>query len=218
MSCATHVRGLMLVFGIAGCATTTSPAVIESFDGPSTVTGLPAGWTLAETNGRGLPAAWGFGPGREGDGFGVIANRNFGATCSLAILEGVELADFDITIQLRALAGEAARGAGLVFGLRAPADYWVVEWDAKHNQVRLCRVAGGRLACIAEAPVGSRSDGWRELVVRRRGDRVVIRFAGESLIACTATGLPTRGAIGLWARADACAWFDELVIRDRSRR
>lgn len=174
---------------------------------------LPAGWGIAETDGKGTPGTWRV----ADDGAGhralmLAATRNTGSTFNLLLAPGEHAADVALSVRLRALAGVEDRGGGLVWRCRDGDEYAIARWNPLEENVRVYHVVGGRRTQVASADVFADPDAWHVLAVVARGGRVEVRFDGAALLAYDDGTIAHGGRVGVWTKADAATAFDDFEI------
>jgi hypothetical protein len=175
---------------------------------------LPAGWGVAETNGAGLPATW---SARAAPAAGLalhVMTTNAGSTYNLLLSPEALPADLELSVRVRADTGEEDQGGGLVWRAQGPDDYYVARWNPLEDNVRVYKVEGGVRTLFQNADVEAAADGWHTLGVTMIGDRITVALDGEPLLDTLDETFPGAGRVGLWTKADACTWFDELVVRE----
>jgi hypothetical protein len=185
---------------------------LADFDRDTGSDPLPAGWSIAETEGNGTPATWGLVASGTGSAFAVKRSNNAGRTFNLAILQGVELADFQASVRVQALGGSEDQGGGLCWRLRGPNEYYVARWNPLETNLRLYHVVGGKRTMLATADVTVDGSQWHLLGVEAKGDSVRVSLDGRWLIEHSDRTFAGAGRFGLWTKADARTAFDELRI------
>jgi hypothetical protein len=181
----------------------------ESFS----VSGLPLGWRLGETNGRGLRASWGEVAGREGKGFGVTEARNVRNTYNLAVLDGVKLEDFRASFSLRAMSGEEDQGGGLVWRFQDFNNYYICRWNPLEDNLRFYKVVNGIRTMLATSKFRAHEKAWHLIQVQVQGKRVRILMDEDVKIDVEDETFRDAGQIGFWTKADAVTSFDQLYLR-----
>jgi len=189
------------------------PAV-HNFDAdkPGTV---PAGWNSALT-GAGARPDWKVvadpsAPSRPN----VLAQTSADKTdyhFPLALLEGVELRDLDLSVQFKSVSGTIDRAAGLVFRLKDADNYYVVRANALENNLRLYHVVAGRRQQFAGANFKVTSAEWHRLRVECIGTKITCYYDGEKKIEATDATLRAAGKVGLWTKADSVTYFDDFSV------
>jgi hypothetical protein len=105
--------------------------------------------------------------------------------------------------------------AGVVFGLRDPGNFYVLQASALHDIVRLDRYVNGRRRDLREKLYRTRGNEWHTLEVDVRGDQATARIDDQELF--TTRVQDADGDVGLWARTSAATCFGEAEVRPRGR-
>jgi hypothetical protein len=179
---------------------------------------LPAGWTSALT-GAGPQPQWKVqtdptAPSRPN----VLAQTSADKTdyhFPLALLEGLELRDLDLSVQFKAVAGAIDRAAGIAFRLKDADNYYVVRANALENNLRLYHVVGGRRVQFAGANFKVTSGEWHRLRVECAGTKITCWYDGEKKIEATDATFREAGRVGLWTKADSVTYFDDFQVTPR---
>ena len=101
--------------------------------------------------------------------------------------------------------------AGLVFGLRDPDNFYVLEVSAIHDTVALHRYLHGHVRWVREEHYLTRGDEAHNLAVDVQGDRVAAILDGKTLF--DERGIvDTDGGIGLWARVTTLGCFSDVQV------
>ncbi len=101
--------------------------------------------------------------------------------------------------------------AGLVFRFMDSSHYFVTLLDVSHDKLSLCRAEPARLLCLHDANVNIESNKWYTLTVQASTQGVVCYLDDKPLIKRYDQHY-INGMIGLWARNDTIALFDDLEI------
>ena len=130
----------------------------------------------------------------------------------LAILDGVEAKDVEVSVRFRPVAGRIDRAAGLMVRLRDPDNYYVARANALENNVRLYRVVNGKRHQFAGTDVPVPKDRWQLLTLRIQGNRLSVGLDGKTLFQANDDTFPDAGRVGLWTKADSVTHFDALTV------
>jgi hypothetical protein len=175
---------------------------------------LPAGWSVAETNGVGTPAAW---SAREAPGGGValhVDSANSGSTYNLLLSPEVHPADLELSVRVRADQGEEDQGGGLVWRAQGPDDYYIARWNPLERNLRVYKVEQGVRTLFQNADTQAAADGWHTVGVTMIADRITVSLDGVTLLDTLDSTFAAAGRVGLWTKADACTWFEGLEVRE----
>lgn len=149
---------------------------------------------------------------RDGEGR-VLAQRakNSNPTFNVALVEGVEARDVDISVKIKAVAGELDQGGGLVWRARDAKNYYVARYNPLEENYRVYKVEAGKRTQLQSADVPDEG-GWRTLRVTMTGPRIRCFLDGKELLDVADSTFPEAGTIGLWSKADAQTYFDDLTL------
>jgi hypothetical protein len=177
---------------------------------------LPAGWTAAETGGRGKPATWRVEEDAGATGGGrvlrLVESSNSGETFNLVMSEATFPADLDLSVEIRADSGREDRGGGLLWRARDAGHYQVARWNPLEKNLRVYHVLGGERSMLGSVDLDADPARWHSLRVRAGGRAFEVLFDGESLLRGTDEALSSAGKVGVWTKADAASSFRELAV------
>src|SRR5262249_49095899 len=131
----------------------------------------------------------------------------------LAIYQPISVANLEVTVRFKAVAGEVDRAGGIVLRLADADNYYVVRANALEDNVNFYRVVKGNRSEIKGARTKVSADQWHALGIRAEGDRFSVSFDGASLFTATDQTFPGAGRIGLWTKADSVTRFDALSMQ-----
>ena len=213
--------GMVLTTGLllAGCGDTaakkpkTSP---QGFD-HTTIGSQATGWIAAETNGQGTPATWriirdGFAPSPP-HVMAVVSTRNTGQTYNLMIAEGGTYGDLELGVSVRAVAGQEDQGGGIIWRVQDAYNYYLARWNPLENNFRIYKVRQGHRTQLASADVSPNPRLWQRITVRHTGKRIMATLNNELPLVLEDSSISQPGKIGLWTKADAASFFDEITVK-----
>lgn len=126
--------------------------------------------------------------------------------------------DVDLSVKFKPVSGKVDQAAGLVWRLKDANNYYIVRANALENNVVLYKVENGKRSDLplvgkgktygAKAPVPK--DKWNELRVVAVGKLFTVYQNGEKLYDVEDETFTEAGKIGLWTKADAVTYFDDL--------
>ena len=131
----------------------------------------------------------------------------------LAILDGFEAKDVEVTVRFKPVAGEVDQAAGLVVRLQDENNYYIARANALEGNVRLYKVVDGKRRQFAGVDVEVPASEWQELGLRAEGGRLTVSLDGKELFGATDRTFAKAGKVGLWTKADSITHFDELIVR-----
>lgn len=182
--------------------------------------GMPAGWRIAETNGKGTPASWQVVADESapsgGRVFALTETANTNGTYNLAIAEhggGIPRRDLVLTVKVLAVSGEEDQGGGPIWRCRDADNYYVCRINPLEDNFRVYKVIDGKRTKLGSATVALSAGKWYTLVVRMKGSTITCDLDGEPMLEAEDGDLPDAGMIGLWTKADAVSSFDDLTVQ-----
>ncbi len=169
-----------------------------------------------ETGGQGTPATWQTvaepGTPTPPHAFGITASSNDKRTYNLAIVEGVEQADVDLSVMVRATGGVLNQGGGPIWRVADASNYYIARWDPVEDNAYLYVMQGGVRTALAKVDLELTKDAWHTLRVVMEGSHMELFIDDEPVLEAEDSSLPAAGTIGLWTKSDATTLFDDLSL------
>ena len=118
---------------------------------------------------------------QDGDNH-VLAQKakNDDATFNVALVEGTSYKDVDLSVRLRAVAGEIDRGGGLVWRARDAKNYYIARYNPLEDNFRVYKVEDGKRTQFRSAKVPG-DDKWHTLRVTMTGPKITCYLDGKKL-------------------------------------
>jgi hypothetical protein len=139
--------------------------------------------------------------------------RNDDATFNVALVEGTNYKHLDLSVRLRAVAGEVDRGGGLVWRAKDAKNYFIARYNPLEDNYRVYKVQDGKRTQFQSAKIPG-DDKWHTLRVSMIGTRITCSFDGQEYLGAEDSTFPETGKIGLWSKADAQSFFDDLTVSE----
>jgi hypothetical protein len=136
--------------------------------------------------------------------------KNSGSTFNVTLILDTNCKDVDISVKMKAVAGNEDQGGGLVWRARDAKNYYVARYNPLEDNYRIYKVEKGRRIQIQSADI-KHSEGWHTLRVTMEGDHVQCYYDGKKYLGVKDSTHPEAGRIGLWTKADAQTHFDDLT-------
>src|SRR5436305_1431602 len=135
--------------------------------------------------------------------------KNGNSVFNITLIGDTNAKDVDLTVRMKAVAGETDQGGGLVWRARDAKNYYLVRYNPLEDNYRLYKVVDGKRILLLNADI-THSDGWHTLRVTMSGDQIACYYDGKKSLEAKDTTFPEGGKIGLWSKADAQSQFDDL--------
>jgi hypothetical protein len=169
------------------------------------VDSVPAGfhaetgdWAIVEDEGNKVLAQRAKSPDKF---FNVVLVRDFLAR------------DVDLSVKFKAIAGNDDQAGGLVWRARDKNNYYVARYNPLENNFRVYKVEDGQRSMFKTADIAA-TPGWHTLRVTMRGDKIECFYDDKKYLEASDRTFMEAGKIGLWSKADAQTYFDDVEINE----
>lgn len=154
-----------------------------------------------------LPNTFGLSPGRFFTSLVRLSNYY-----PLAVaVDPPQYRDFVLEAWFKTVGGRLNCSGGLVFGYQNPKDYYVMEAGCPSDYFSVARAGRERYEVLGQTVVAIALERWYKLRLDAVGPRVTCYVDGRVVLRVNA-GRLRPGRVGLWARADAQARFDNVTV------
>jgi hypothetical protein len=137
--------------------------------------------------------------------------KNSGSTFNLIFCQGVNFKNVELSVMMKAVAGQEDQGGGLVWRARDAGNYYIVRYNPLEDNYRLYKVEKGNRRELQSADI-KHSEGWHTLRVTMEGDLIQCFYDGRKALEARDATFSGPGKIGLWTKADAQSYFDDLKV------
>jgi len=141
----------------------------------------------------------------------VQSAKNPNSVFNITLISNTNVRDVDLTVRMKAIAGEHDQGGGLVWRARDAKNYYLARYNPLEDNYRLYHVVNGKRTLIQNVDI-PHSDGWHTLRVTMTGDQIACYYDGKKYLEAKDSTFPGAGKIGLWSKADAQSQFDDLTL------
>ncbi len=204
--------GAMVVFADVTIETTT-----YDFE-KSTVGKMPVGWTATKTGeGAGKVSIWKIVEDKTAPkGANVLAQTAASPSSIFNICvadKPTHYKNVALTVSFKAVDGKTDQGGGLVWRYQDANNYYVARFNPLEDNFRLYKVVAGKRIQLAthedlKAPAGE----WHKMSVSMTGDQIECHLNGKKQLEAKDDTFTKAGQVGLWTKADAQTYFDDLVV------
>jgi hypothetical protein len=140
--------------------------------------------------------------------------KSAGAAFNLTLASDTNFKDLDITVKMKAIAGSADQGGGIVWRAKDVKNYYVARYNPLEDNYRLYHVVNGRRSELKSADI-PHTIGWQTLRVTMTGDHIECYYDGRKYLDAKDLTFKEAGKIGLWTKSDAQTHFDDLMVNGK---
>ena len=181
---------------------------------------LPEGW-VQDVTGHGKPGIWKvLEDSTAPSGTHVLAQTSsYGAGYhfNLAVAQDTDYKDLEIEVKFKAIKGREDRGGGPVWRYRDANNYYICRANPLESNYRVYKVEKGVRKMLGSARVKIPSGVWHSLRVVQKGNHIQCWYDGKKYLDVVDDTFPNSGKIGLWTKADAVTYFDNLEVSSLSK-
>ncbi|AGA29087.1 family 16 glycoside hydrolase [Singulisphaera acidiphila] len=148
-------------------------------------------------------------------GNGVLYQKakNENAVYNVALVRPSSYKDVDLSVRLKPVAGELDQGGGLVWRAKDKASYYICRFNPLEDNYRLYKVEKGKRTQLADAKVPG-DEQWHTLRATMVGSKMTCYLDGKPLLEADDSTFTEAGMVGLWSKADAQSYFDDLTVHE----
>jgi hypothetical protein len=176
---------------------------------------LPAGWA-ADKTGKGEGSVWKIVKDETAPaGPQVLAQTSSDGPnplFNLCVCDEASLTDVELSVSYKAVTGKKDQGGGLMWRYKDAGNYYIARENPLEGNLRVYRVVGGKRAQLATADVTPAAGKWHMLRIVHRGDHIQCYLDDKLHLDVKDTTFKDAGKVGLWTKADAVTYFDDLKI------
>jgi hypothetical protein len=138
--------------------------------------------------------------------------RNPNSVFNVALVSDTNVKDVDISVRMKAIAGEYDQGGGLVWRAKDAKNYYVARNNPRGSgSYNVYKVVDGKRSMFKGVPLNP-TKGWHTLRATMKGDHIECYYDGEKYLDVNDSTFPEEGKIGLWSKSDAQSHFDDLTL------
>jgi hypothetical protein len=179
---------------------------------------LPAGWS-AEKTGEGEGSVWKVvadetAPSKSGYALAQTAEspEKFFNVC---VVKDSNFKDVELSVAFKAVKGKLDQGGGVVWRFQDGDNYYVCRMNPLEDNFRVYKViAGKRIQLQTKEDVKVPANEWHVIKVRQVGEQIECYLDGKKLLEAKDDAITRAGKVGLWSKADAQSYFDDLKAAD----
>lgn len=180
---------------------------------------LPSGWSQFHTGQGGTD--WKVLDDQGNKVLAQLYSDNPNSHFNVIINDKISAKDMELTVRLKGVTGNHDQGGGLVWRFTDKNNYYVVRANPLEDNVVLYKVENGKrtdLPLVGKGktygvdvpPLGK---GWNTLKLVVKGDVFTVFLNDNELFKVQDNTFTNAGKVGLWTKADAVTYFDDLKIQ-----
>lgn len=131
---------------------------------------------------------------------------------NLLLLKDVVGTNIDIQFKFKTVGGEIDQGCGVVFRAKDEKNYYLFRYNPLESNIRVYKVLDGERIAIHSVEDVFEQAGWQAMRIVTNGKRLEGHLYGEARFSFTDETFGEPGRVGLWTRADAQTYFDDLQV------
>lgn len=137
--------------------------------------------------------------------------KSSGSAFNLTLVSDTNYRNLDITVKMKAIAGNSDQGGGIVWRAKDSKNYYVARYNPLEDNYRLYQVVNGNRSELRSADI-PHTRGWHTLRVTMTGDHIECYYDGKKYLDAKDSTFKEAGKIGLWTKADAQTHFVDLIV------
>ena len=117
--------------------------------------------------------------------------KNPNSVFNVTLISETNAKDVDLTVRMKAIAGEYDQGGGLVWRAKDAKNYYLARYNPLEDNYRLYHVVGGKRTMIQNMDI-AHSDGWHTLRVTMTGHQITCYYDGKKYLEAKDSTSPKR--------------------------
>ena len=120
--------------------------------------------------------------------------KNPDETFNIALCDETQVKDVDISVRMKAIAGQEDQGGGIVWRAKDAKNYYLAHYNPLEDNYRFYTVIDGKRTQLANADI-KHSPGWHTLRITMVGDHVECYYDGMKVLDQTDGPSPRRARL-----------------------
>ncbi len=139
--------------------------------------------------------------------------RNDDNTFNVVLVDATNYKDLDLSVRLKAVAGDLDQGGGVVWRASDARNYYIARYNPLESNFRVYKVFKGKRTLFKNAMTPG-DQNWHTLRITMVGTRMTCYLDGQKHLEADDSTFSGAGKIGLWSKADAQTYFDDLTVAE----
>ncbi|MCF8719578.1 hypothetical protein [Nitrospina gracilis] len=144
--------------------------------------------------------------------FAQLKSGGYFTDYNVVLVGETTVTDFDLQVSLLPIAGKADMGGGLIWRAQDHQNYYIARANPLEQNIRIYRVVNGVRYKLKNFNHIISVKTWHTLLVVARGSRFQVFFDEQPVLDVRDETFQAGGKIGLWTKADAVTYFDDLQL------
>lgn len=142
-----------------------------------------------------------------------LSMRNFGYHFNLAVVKDTNFSNLKLTVYFKAVRGREDRGGGPVWRYVDANNYYIARANPLENNFRVYKVVKGIRRMLASVHLRITSGKWHRIDIENIGNDIKCYYDGKLYLHVKDNTFKS-GKVGLWTKADAVTYFDNLEVEE----
>jgi hypothetical protein len=135
-----------------------------------------------------------------------------GDNFALALLDGVRMDHGEAAVKFKAISGDQAQSAGVVWRYKDPQNFYLAEASAKDDNCSVYRVKKGKCKLLGTQAIIVSPFAWHEIRAVFVDDDYTVLLDGQLAVGGKDSGLKGAGLVGLSTHSDSVMAFDDFHV------
>jgi len=172
---------------------------------------MPVNWSNYVT-GKGSLGKWEIRQDNDTQVLAQVSQENFGYHFDVIVWDKSDYQDLEITVKYKGVKGEEDQGGGPVWRYQDPDNYYIARANPLENNYRVYKVINGNRKQMASVNFGIPTGEWHTIKIRMIANHIECFYDGKKYLDVNDDSIINSGKVGLWTKADAFTFFDDLKI------
>jgi len=177
---------------------------------------LPPGWKSGVTGQGATESAWKLALDKTAPGGPLVlfqTSKNPRAAFNVCLAKSAgKYKHLDMSIALKAIAGDADQGGGVLWRAQDKDNFYIVRFNPLEQNFWLYKTVAGKRMSLVKVDAKGEAGKWHTIRVVHKGNKIQCYFNGKMLIEHTDDTFTAPGLVGLWSKADAQTYFSDIRI------
>jgi hypothetical protein len=146
----------------------------------------------------------------------VIAQTSqeyFGYHFNMVVNEDEFYDNLELTVKFKGVEGHEDQGGGPVWRYQDNNNYYIARANPLEDNFRVYKVVDGKRIKMDSARLEITGNEWHTIKILARKNKIQCFYNGQPYLEVKDDTFQKAGKIGLWTKADAVTYFDDLKVR-----